>query len=302
MKRFLSACLVAAGFALTHLQPAAAEGARFRYLMSVYFDAQGVGLNLPEGVACGSNGQVVVGDTGNNRLLRFTYADKSVSGGREIEIPEVSAPSRVRLNSKEEIYALDGSRRRIVHLSRDGEFKGALEFEGVPPPATVVPKDFVIDAADNIYVLDVFSSRVLVLNAAAQFQRALPLPAAAAFGSGLAVDAAGSLLLLDSIGRRMFSAGKDATSFAALGGDLTAFVSTLPTYMTASKGTIFVVEGEGSGIVGFGSDGAFLTRQLTMGWTEGALNHPSQMCISEKDEVFVADRDNSRIQVFQLMR
>ena len=100
----------------------------------------------------------------------------------------------------------------------------------------------------------------------------------------------------------MFSAAKDASSFAPLGGDLTEFLATLPTYMTASKGGIFVVEGNGSSIVGFGRDGSFLSRQLTMGWNEGTLNHPSQICINDKDEVFIADRDNSRVQVFQLIR
>ena len=69
--------------------------------------------------------------------------------------------------------------------------------------------------------------------------------------------------------------------------------------MTASKGVIFVVEGSGSSIVSFGRDGSFLARQLTMGWNEGSLNHPSQMCINDKDEVFIADRDNSRVQVFR---
>ena len=39
-----------------------------------------------------------------------------------------------------------------------------------------------------------------------------------------------------------------------------------------------------------------------MGWKEGQLNHPSQLCVNDKDEVFIADRDNSRVQVFQLTR
>ena len=79
-----------------------------------------------------------------------------------------------------------------------------------------MPKDFTIDAADNIYVLDVFSARVLVLNAQGQFQKALPFPDEAGFGSSLAVDATGSLLLLDAIKRRMFSAAKDASVFTRL--------------------------------------------------------------------------------------
>jgi hypothetical protein len=302
MKTVAFACLVAAALVAGHLRLTAAENARFRYLASVYGDAQEAPFHLPEGVACDGRDGLVVADTGNDRLLRFTYQDKIVSGGSEIKVPQLSSPSRVQLNSKGEIYALDGRQRRIVHLGPDGGFRAVLALDGVPPPSTVVPKSFAIDLADNLYVLDVFSARVLVLNAQGQFQKALPLPDDIGFGSEVAADTAGTVFLIDSIKRRMFSAARDATAFAQLGGDLTASLATLPTYIATSRGVIFVVEGSGSGIVAFGRDGSFLSRQLTTGWDEGMLNHPSQICINDKDEAFIADRDNSRVQVFQLIR
>jgi DNA-binding beta-propeller fold protein YncE len=302
VKRTLCACLLATVVAFGLLPPLAAEGLKFKYLASVYVDEKDVGLNLPEAVACGANGVVVVGDTGNDRLLRFTFRDDSVSGGSEVKIPQLSAPYRLQLNSKGEIYVLDGKQRRIVHLGANGEFKSVLALAGVPPPSTIVPKGIAIDAADNIYVLDIFSARVLVLNAQEQFQKSLALPADAGFVSDVAVDVGGSVILLDSIRRRLFAASRDATSFTPLGDDLARAIPTLPAYMTASRGTIFVVEGSGGSIAGLGRDGSFLSRQLTTGVTEGTLNHPSQICLNDKDEVFVADRDNSRIQVFRLTR
>jgi len=302
MKTFSGACLLATALVLSNPHVSAAQGAKFRHVVSIYADDQGSGLNLPEGVTCGPNGQVVVGDTGNDRLVRFTYRDKTVSGGGVIKIPELVAPSRVQLNSKGEIYALDGKERRIVHLGSEGGFKEALAFEGTPPPAAILPKGFAIDSLDNIYVLDVSSARVLVLNHQGQFQKALPFPPDIGFGSDLAVDSAGGVLLLDSLRRRMFFAEKDAAAFVPLGGDLTEALVTMPAFLTTSKGSTFVVEGSGSSIVSFRRDGSFMARQLSQGWAEGALNHPSQMCINDKDEVFIADRDNSRIQVFQLIR
>jgi hypothetical protein len=274
MKTVAFACLLAATLLFGHLRLTAAEGAKLRYLASVYFDDKGAGLKLPEGVACGGAGRLVVADTGNDRLLRFTYQDRTVNGGSEIKIPELSAPSRIQLNLKGEMLALDSKQRRIVHLGPEGDFKAVLAFDGVPPPATIVPKDFTIDPKDNVYVLDVFSARVLVLDAQGTFQKALAFPADAGFVSDLAVDAADNLLLLDSIKRRMFSADKDAKAFTPLGGDLRESVATLPTYMTASRGVIFVLEGVGSSIVGFGRDGSFLSRQLTMGGKRIAQSPP----------------------------
>lgn len=302
MKTFSRVCLVAIAVVVGRPGAAAADTARFRYVHSIYADANGVGLNRPEAVACAAGGQIVIGDTGNNRLLRFTYVDKALSGGTEIKIPQLSTPSRLQVNSKGEIYALDSTQRRIAHFAPNGEFKEALGFDAVPPPTTIVPKGFALDSADNIYVLDVFSARVLVLDPLGQFQKALPFPEGAGFISELTVDFAGNVFLLDSIGRRLFSAAKDGSAFAPLGGELAQFVATIPTYVITSKGTIFVVEGNGSRVVAFGRDGSFLTRQLGFGWNEGLLNHPSQMCINEKDEAFVADTENSRIEVFQLVR
>ncbi len=261
-----------------------------------------MGIHLPEGVACGAKGLVVVGDTGNDRLLGFKYVDRTLSPATAIKIPQLTSPTRVRLGSKGDIYALDGRQRRIVHLDASGQFKETVSFEGAPPPATIVPKSFAIDAADNLYVLDEFSARVLILGAQGRFQRALPLPEGIGFATDVAVDFEGNILVLDSVRRRIYSAAKDAKAFAQLGGDLTASVATMPTSITASKGLIFVAEGGGSTLDIFGRDGRFVTRVLTEGRGEGALDHPSQLCVNDKDEVFVADRDNSRVQIFQLAR
>jgi DNA-binding beta-propeller fold protein YncE len=302
MKTVSCACLVAAALVAGYLPLTAAGAARLGYLVSVYADEKQVGLHLPEGVACGAGGAVVVADTGNDRLVRFTYRDRTLSAVSAIKISQLTAPSRVQLTSKGEIYALDSRQRRIVRLDSSGQFKAALAFDGVPAPATIVPKSLAIDSADNVYVLDEFSARVLVVDAQGRFQRALALPNGIGFATDLTVDFEGNLLVLDSVKRRIFTAAKDAKAFTELGGDLTASVATLPTSITVSKGIIFMTEGGGSTIDAFGRDGKFLSRQLAMGWTEGLLNHPSQLCVSDKDEVFIADRDNSRVQVFQLTR
>ncbi|HNV03255.1 MAG TPA: NHL repeat-containing protein [Vicinamibacterales bacterium] len=303
MKRICCAAVAAASLLLVgHLRVTAAGAARFRHLASIYFDDRGVGLSLPEGVACGGDGLVVAGDTGNDRLLRFTFRDKTVSGLTAIKPAGLSAPGGLQLNSKGEIYALDGRQRRVVRLDAAGTTAGVLAFDGVPPPATVIPKAMAIDASDALYVLDVFSARVLVIDGEGKFRRALPVPEGAGFGTDIAIDQAGALVLLDSVGRRLYAAAKGAAAFSSLGGDLSGWLASSPAHVAVSKGLIFVLEGSGGSIVGFGRDGSFLSRPVVMGREEGALNRPSQICVNDRDEVFVADRDNSRIQVFQLLR
>ncbi len=302
MKTVTCAALVAAGLAAGSLGLSAAATARLTYLASAYSDKLEVGLRLPEGVTCGADGQVVVADTGNNRLVRFTYRDRVLVAGLAITVPQLTSPSRVHLNSKGDIFALDSRQHRIVRLGADGQFKSVLAYGGIPAPATVVPKSFAIDAADNLYVLDEFGWRVLVLDGEGRFQRALPLPADARFIGDLAVDFEGNVLLIDAIGRRLYSSPKAAGPFAPLGGDLSASVATAPSSITPTRGLILVAEGSGGTIDIFGRDGRFSARQLTEGWEEGQVRYPSQLCVNDKDEVFIADRDNSRLQAFQLTR
>jgi len=301
MKTLPLLSFVAAAVVAGSLQVHGADGTRLRHVASVYVDEKGAGLLNPEGVACGP-GVIVVADTGNNRLLRFTMTDKTLSGGSEIKIAELTTPTRVQVSSKGDIYALDGTRRQIVHLGPDGAFRNVVAFDGAPPPATIVVKSFAMDADGTLYVLDVFSARVLVIGADGQFAKTLPLPKESGFVTDVTVDPLGNVIVLDALKRRLASASKDAAAFTPLGENARASLASMPSSIVASRGVIFVAEGSGGSIATFGQDGAFIARQLTAGWKDGSLDHPGQMCVSETDDVFVADRGNSRIQVFGLTR
>jgi hypothetical protein len=55
-------------------------------------------------------------------------------------------------------------------------------------------------------------------------------------------------------------------------------------------------------VVRLGIDGSFQGRELTGGWVDGALHYPAQLCIDSADDLFIADRENNRVQIFQLPR
>ena len=287
---------------LLPLSAFAAEQVRFRYVQSIYFDDQNAGMKQPEGVACNDKNLLIVGDTENSRLLQYTYQDKSTKGGKEIKVQQLSYPIRIQLNSKGEIFALDGKQRRIVRLSPEGEYKGYVTPEGIPSPATFVPRSFKIDSKDNIYILDIFGARVIVVGPDGKYQKHISFPKDYGFFSDLQVDFKGNIFLVDSTKNMVFSAGKDAKEFSPLTKSLKEYLS-FPTYITSdNRGTLYLVDENGAGIVILGADGSFLGRQLAMGWNEGQLYYPSQMCVTDKGEAFIADRGNSRVQIFNIVR
>lgn len=284
------------------LKSFSAETVKFKYLQSVYFDDKGGSLKQPEGIACNEKSVLVVGDSENGRLLRYIFEEKSLKGGTEIKVPQLSYPIRIQINSKGEIFALDEKQRRIIRLGPEGEFKGYVSPEGLPSPSTIVPRSIKIDANDNMFVLDILTGRVLILSPDGKYQKQIQFPKDYGFFSDLAIDLRGNILLIDCIKAMVFSATKDSNSFSPLTGSLREYLDFPTSITTDNRGTIYIVDQNGSGIVILGQDGSYLGRQLNMGWNEGLLYYPSQMCINEKGEVFIADRGNSRVQIFTLVK
>jgi hypothetical protein len=302
VRRVLTVLLVLALVVGSAAPVAAADAGRLRYVTAVYLDDKGGGMREPEAVACNDKSLVVVGDTGRGRLLRYTVEDRTVKPAGEIVASQLSTPIRVQLNSRDEIFVLDGKERRILRFDAGGAFKGHLAPDGVPGGTTIVPRSFKIDRTDHLYVLDVFSSRVLVLDAAGKYQRHLPFPKDHGFFSDLAVDGRGGIYLLDSVKAMLHAAAKDAKEFTPLGRTLRPHLAFPTALAVDARGVLYVVDKHGAGIVMVGQDGAVLGRQLAMGWTEGLLYYPSQLCLNDRGEVFVADRGNNRLQVFSIVR
>ncbi len=292
---FLTAVLLLA------LSSLASAADRLRPITSVYFDNKGGSLKFPEGVAGNDKGTIVVADTANGRLLRYTFKDGAVKGGDELKPSQLTYPIRLQLGSKGDIWALDGKQRRIVHLNADGGFVGYVDPQGVPAPAPVVPRSFKLDGKDGIYLLDIYGARVLVLDPSGKFQRQIAFPKDYGFFSDLAVNGNGDILLLDSVNATVFVSRKDAPDFVPLSKNLQEYVS-FPTYLTTTGGgMIDLVDQNGGTIAVLGGDGGFRGRMLSLGWKEGQLYYPGQIGFAGAGTVVIADRNNSRVQVFELI-
>jgi len=276
----------------------AAEPLKFKQTAPIYVDGKGAGIRQPEGVACRGN-NLVVADTGNGRLIRYAIAGDAWTPGGEIILPQLPSPIRVDMNSKGEIFALDGSSRKIARISPAGEFLGYVAPSG-DLRGTVVPRSLRVDRDDNVYLLDVSGARVLSLDPSGKILREIPFPKGYGFLSDLAVDAGGNVLLLDSVRKKVFKAAKNSPEAAQLGESLKEEAYFPTAIATDKQGTIFLVDENGSGIVILGPDGSFRGRRLSMGWKDGFVRYPAQMCVTENGAAFIADRGNNRIDGFMI--
>jgi DNA-binding beta-propeller fold protein YncE len=277
-------------------QPALGQSLTLIYSASVYEDAKEGKLKAPEGVACTDAGNVVVADSGNGRLLLFTFKDAAFQKPVEVKMQQLGRPVRVQIDSQGDVLSLDQRGRRITRVGAGGEFKGFVEPSGMPEEAGFRPVAFKLDKADNVYLLDVASSRVAVLTGAGKFQRELPLPKGEFVD--VAVDGQGVIYALDAVSATVWSADKKDKAFAALSKPLKDYAS-FPSYIAVTeRGFLLLVDSHGNGLVILGPDGSYLGRQLSIGWAEGLLYYPGQLCINAKGETFIADRNNNRVQAF----
>lgn len=302
MKIRLAGILIVVMVLALPLSSFGAEAAKLRHTATAYADSKGGGLKLPEGVGCSSEGSsFIIADTGNGRLLRYSFEGNAIKGGEEFKLDQLSQPTRVQLGPGGEIFVLDGKQRRIVHLSADGAFKGYLDPAGLPDSSAFVPRSFKIDSAGNVYVLDIFSGRVIVLDPVGKYLRHIEFPGKYGFFSDLAVDSQGKIFLLDSVDAMVYSAAKDSREFSPLTQKLEEYVNFPTSIAVDNKGSLYLADQNGSGIVVVGQDGSFLGRPVAFGWKDGLLRYPAQLCVNRKGEIYVADRENSRVQIFTVV-
>ena len=279
-----------------------ADALKLRHFQSVYADDKETGFRSPEGVGCDGKGHLLVADSGNGRLVQFTLINGKAMPDKEIRAPELSFPVRVQTNSKGEIFALDGRQKRVVRFSPAGVYLGRVDTADSPPPSTVIPRSFDIGKDDSIYLLDVFGGRVLILTPEGKFIKKIDFPADYEVISDLAVDGKGTVFLIDSVKAMVYVAAKGSAQFSPLTESMKEVMKFPATITTDAHGNIYLADKNGGNIFIVGPDGSFKGEQLTMGWKEGQLRYPCQLCVNEKGELFVADRDNNRVQIFSTAR
>lgn len=302
MAKTMRAVLVAAGaLALAGLPSGArAAGVVLKHVVSVYADEAGKGLRRPEGVACSDDGQLVVSDTGNARLVLLTFKGQGVLGGRPVTDAELRAPQGVQLDTRGEIVALDARSHALLRFGAKGEPLGRVELKGLAAGEEPVIAAFKLRAG-ALYLLDGAGKAVLVADFSGNVTRRIPLPAGKGPFTDLAVDAAGKVYAIDPAGAGLWAAERDAQAFTALEGTLRESTSFASQLATDGQNNLFAVDRNGGSILQLGVDGAFQARHLAFGWSEGQLQYPTQICVAA-DFMAVADRGNNRVQVFQVLR
>jgi sugar lactone lactonase YvrE len=269
--------------------------------LSVYTDDKDVALKTPEGIACNDK-EVVAADTGNGRLIIFHYDDSGLKLEAPVKLPNIASPTRVQLDAKGDIYVLDGKLKKVAHLDPAGKFVGYIEPQGLPAGVgSINPVSFKFGPSGNIYLVDNTSESVIVLDPSGKFQKKMDFPAGVGFIPDLCIDPQGTVYIVDAMNSIVYSSpnGQPFTSFT---GSLKDYMSFPISITMDEKNAFYITDEHGGGVIILGPDGSFQGRQLSLGWSEGLLYYPVQMCVSPAGYAFIADRGNDRIGIFSVVK
>ena len=121
-------------------------------------------FDSPTGICLDRNGNVLVADTGNGRIQKFSPTGTFLStlGNKGNGQGKLAEPNGIAVDRTGNIYVAEAGNHRVRKLAPDGTF--IAEWKG-PEPGFYGPRGIAIGPDDSIYVVDQGHTRIVKFNA-----------------------------------------------------------------------------------------------------------------------------------------
>ncbi|PYL54743.1 MAG: hypothetical protein DMF33_00320 [Verrucomicrobia bacterium] len=120
-------------------------------------------FDSPSGIAVDSKGNVLVADTGNGRVEKFSPTSTFIStiGMKGAGNGQLGAPNGIAVDRNGNVYIADAGNHRVQKLAPNGGL--IAEWKG-PEPGFYGPRRIAIGPDDSIYVVDQGHTRIVKFN------------------------------------------------------------------------------------------------------------------------------------------
>jgi len=277
-----------------------------RYVRSIYGDFKHL-----TGIAVNKNGsRFYVVDATQQKIWAFNRNGSPAGSFGEPQSPAEKKgfrqPLFVALDPQNNIYVTDRAGFRIGIFSPLGKFSGYF----IPTPGQeFIWSPLAIDFDNNglMYLTDAKTGehRVLVFNKKGKLVRQFGTYGRGrgqfAYPNGISVDSDGNIYVADTNSARIQvfnNKGKFLTLFKP--GTGTNIEITHPVGIDATRpDEILVVESFGHEVQAYDSEGNFLYKFGSFGLGDGQFRYPQGIAVANDGRVYIADRGNNRIQIWQ---
>jgi len=268
------------------------------------------GLTKPLGVAAGPDGEIAVADTGVQKVFLYDSSGNMLARlGDEMPGSKVFGVDGLVFHG-DHIYVADWIMRRVWIFSRDGTVFDYFPKDPMAPefgesgfsPYDVdfLDGDILTSTKGAVYRFD-GSSFALKGRFDAEEPAGIPL----SFTNGLAVAPDGSAVYVcDTLNRRLVAFDSVGEVLWVLGkpdeqAEIVGFFA-LPRGVVVTERGVLVSDTFRHELYLLDAEGGLLGRYGTRGVIDGQLNFPEGIDIAPDGLLYVADRENDRVQVLHL--
>ena len=260
-------------------------------------------FKYPRGVAVSDRDEIVVADSGNNRVQVFysngtflrSFGHKGQNAGEFIN------PVGIAIDKERNIFVADTNNHRIQILSWEGRHLGSFGGKGRLDSQLFDPRGLSLDSTGNVIVADTGNKLIKIFTPDGRFIMKIGEQGSFSFpvhcvqcGEYFIVSDSGSqncINVFNMEGHFQYKFGEQGKGDGEF--NYPRFLS-----VTQSK-HLFVCDRDNHRIQVFELDGKFVGKLGTKGSKLGEFNKPFLLAVLSNDQIVVCDKDNHRIQIFQ---
>lgn len=267
-------------------------------------------FSTPIGVAIAPSGNIVVADTGNDRVQIFDASGKFLStfGSRfAIGVDQDAGkgkfffPRGIAVSATGDIVVGEALNHRVQVFDSEGKFLRSFGNKGRGNGNLNEPSGVAIASTGNVVIADDKNYRVQILSNAGKYvdQFGNEGPGDGQFFTGIwdvAITSSQEFVVSDTSRIQVFDkAGKFLRKF----GEPPADSYTTGLAVTSSDQIVVAHMGKSTGIRIFNLEGKVLTEFGSKGTGNGEFEEPAGVAVDRKGYIVVADKGNHRIQIFK---
>jgi YD repeat-containing protein len=260
-------------------------------------------LKAPWGTAVNAEGAVLVVDSANNRIEKFSSEGIYVSSFATLGSGsgQLKEPQGIALDSSGNIWVADTGNNRIEEFSSAGVFVKTVGSLGTESGKLKAPAALAFDPKGNLWVTDTANNRIEKFNKegiyVSEFGSAGSEPGKLAEPKGIAIDASEHVWIADTNNNRIeeFSMTGSLLKRFGVKGSGEGQLNTPIDLKLDAQGDIWTADSKNNRAESFTPNGAYVTQIGSAGTAAGQLAEPKAIAFDATGKAWVADSANNRM-------